>query len=66
MKNSAVHIFRYPKDDRSETENGFSLRLEPALLGSLVWGSSRPLIEKELTDIDCNPGEGHRGERLVA
>ena len=58
-------ICRYPKDDGGEAENGFSLCLEPAFLGSLVWGSRCPLIEKNLTDIDCNTGEGHRGEGSV-
>ena len=55
----------YPKDHRSETENNISLCLEPTCLWCLVWGSRCPLIEKELSDIDRDPGERHRDEGLV-
>jgi len=41
-----------PKDHGSETKEALSLRLEPALLGSLVGRSRRPLVESDLRDID--------------
>ena len=60
--NKAASYTTYPEDDRSETENGISLCLEPACLGCFVRGSRCPLIEKELADIDRDPGERHRDE----